>query len=86
MFCIVKKQGLLGISNMAWEKVPKKEGKKLNTTGKHGTMFQVFLWRFCAFSKKIHVHWGKNPKMLVFTRVYVCVNAKLTFLFFLKFF
>ena len=26
--------------------------------------------------------WGKNPKMLVFTRVYVCVKAKLTLLSF----
>ena len=39
------------------------------------------------FSKFSRHAWEKIPKMLVFTRVYVCVKAKLTFVsFFLEFF
>ena len=64
-------------------------GKRLLifTTGKHGTMYQVFFGVFTHFSKFSRHAWEKIPKMLVFTRVYVCVKAKLTFVsFFLEFF
>ena len=37
-----------------------------------------FCWRFCAFFKIFYVCLGKNTNMLIFTRVYVCVKAKLT--------
>ena len=59
----------------------KKRRKKLTTTGKHGTMYQVFFGVFTHFSKFSRHAWEKIPKMLVFTRVYVCVKAKLTLVF-----
>jgi len=50
-------------------------------------MYQVFFGVFTHFSKFSRHAWEKIPKMLVFTRVYVCVKAKLTFVsFFLEFF
>ena len=51
------------------------------------SMYQVFFGVFTHFSKFSRHAWEKIPKMLVFTRVYVCVKAKLTFVsFFLEFF
>ena len=41
---------------------------------------------FAHFSKFSMYAWGKKGKMLVFTGVYVCVMAKLTFVSFFSFF
>ena len=64
-----------------------KEGGKLTTTGNMGQ--NIFCSSFCGFahfSKFSMYAWGKKGKMLVFTGVYVCVKAKLTFVsFFLLF-
>ena len=50
----------------------------------------ICIFVFCVFThfSKFSRHaWEKIPKMLVFTRVYVCVKAKLTFVsFFFNFF
>ena len=56
-----------------------KEGKKLTTTGKHGIMYQFLLAFLRIFQNFPGTLGEKIPKMLVFTRVYVCVKAKLTF-------
>ena len=53
-------------------------------------MGQHIVFCFCVFahfSKFSMYAWGKKRKMLVFTGVYVCVKAKLTFVsFFFNFF
>ena len=68
-------------------KVPKKRGGKLTTTGNMGQHIVFLFLRFCTFFKIFHVRLGKKRKMLVFTGVYVCVKAKLTFVsFFFLFF
>ena len=49
----------------------------------------IFSFSFCVFahfSKFSMYAWGKKGKMLVFTRVYVCVKAKLTLVSFFYFF
>ena len=69
---------VLNIENYIRERF-KKEGGKLTTTGNMGQY--IFCFSFCVFAhfSKISMYaWGKNPKMLVFTRVYVCVKAKIT--------
>ena len=43
------------------------------TSGKHGTMYQFFSCRLCAFVKIFMYAWGKNPKKVSFSRVYVCI-------------
>ena len=50
----------------------KEETKLLTTTGKHGTMYQFFSCRLCAFFKIFIYAWEKNPKMLVFKGVCMC--------------
>ena len=52
-----------------------------------GQCTRFFFGVFTHFSKFSRHAWEKIPNMLVFTRVYVCVKAKLTFVsFFLDFF
>ena len=58
------------------------EGEKLTTTGNMGQHIVFLFLRFCTFFKIFHVRLGKKGKMLVFTYVYVCVKAKLTFVSF----
>ena len=46
-----------------------------------------FSFAFCTFFKIFHVRLGKKSKSVSFSRVYVCVKAKLTLVsFFLLFF
>ena len=42
----------------------------------------IVFFVFAHFSKFSMYDWGKKRKMLVFTGVYVCVKAKLTFVSF----
>ena len=49
--------------------------------------WNVFSFAFCTFFKIFHVRLGKKSKSVSFSRVYVCVKAKLTLVsFFLLFF
>ena len=49
--------------------------------------WNVFSFAFCTFFKIFHVRLGEKSKSVSFSRVYVCVKAKLTLVsFFLLFF
>ena len=49
--------------------------------------WNVFSFAFCTFFKIFHVRLGKKSKSVSFSRVYVCVKAKITLVsFFLLFF
>jgi len=45
-----------------------------------------FSFAFCTFFKTFHVRLGKKSISVSFSRVYVCVKAKLTLRFFFTFF
>ena len=45
-----------------------------------------FSFAFCKFFKNFHVRLGKKSKSVSFSRVYVCVKAKLTLVSFFYFF
>ena len=60
--------------------------KKLTTTGNMGQHIVFCFCVFAHFSKFSMYDWGKKRKMLVFTGVYVCVKAKLTFVSFFSIF
>ena len=65
--------------------VAKKEGEKLPQITWDNEMF--FSFAFCTFFKIFHVRLGKKSKSVSFSRVYVCVKAKLTLVsFFFTFF
>ena len=64
--------------------------KKTRNQQPQVTWDNILFFCFCVFahfSKFSMYDWGKKRNMLVFTGVYVCVKAKLTFVsFFFKFF
>ena len=49
-------------------------------------MGQYFFFAFCTFFKIFHVRLGGKSKSVSFSRVYVCVKAKLTLVSFCYFF
>ena len=59
--------------------------QKLRATDNMGQC-NVFSFAFCTFFKNFHVRLGKKRKSVSFSRVYVCVKAKLTFVSFFYFF
>ena len=63
------------------------EGKKLTTTGKHGTMYHFFWGAFLRIFKNFHVRLGKKSKNVSFYKGVCMCKAKLTLVsFFLDFF
>ena len=78
--------GTSGISKMTQREWFKKRGGKTTTDnmGQCNEMFFSFV--FCTFFKIFHVCLGKKSKSVSFSRVYVCVKAKLTLVSFFYFF
>ena len=74
----------LGYLKLHKGKVQKKEGELPQITWDNEMFFS---FAFCTFFKIFHVRLGKKSKSVSFSRVYVCVKAKLTVVsFFLLFF